>query len=289
MKPLRCVLFFPATRPDRYEKALGSGADAVCMDLEDAVAFDEKDRGRREATGLLRAREARRAATMVRVNDPKGPLGREDLEAICDAGAAPDAIMLPKVDSPEDVLGVEGVLGGQGLRVPLIPVIETALGLSAVEAISTCSSSISAVLFGGVDLSAELGATIGWDELLYARSRVVHAAALGGIPAIDMPLLDLSSSGVLEAEAVAVARLGFTGKAAIHPSQVSVIQERFSPSEGEVAAARRLIEAYEAQDGGVFLMDGVMVDRPVVEAARRTVARSAAMEGVGQAGGEGAS
>ena len=275
MKSLRCILFFPATRPDRYEKALASGADAVCMDLEDAVPLDDKERGRAEAAALLKGRGQRRAKTIVRVNNPKSTLGREDVDAVGRAGAVPDAIMLPKVDSPEDVLGVEGPVGAGGLQVLLIPVIETALGLSMVEEIATCSPSISAILLGGVDLSNELGATIGWDALLYARSRVVHAAALGGIDAIDMPFLDVSSPHALETEAAAVQRLGFVGKAAIHPSQVSAIQEAFSPSEGEIAEARRLIEAYEAGGGNAFLRDGVMVDRPVIEAARKTLARIA--------------
>ena len=273
MTPLRCVLFFPATRPDRYEKALASGVDAVCVDLEDAVALDDKDRGRAEAVALLEAREPCDAATIVRVNAYGSPFGRADLDAICAASAAPDAIMLPKVDGPEDVLAVEGVLQEGGLRVPLIPMIETARGLAAVEEIATCSSSSSALLFGGVDLSTELGASIGWDELLYARSRVVHAVALGGIDAIDMPFLDVSSAEELEAEAVAVKRLGFTGKAAIHPSQVGIIQERFAPSEDEIARARMLIDAYEAEGGNAFLLDGVMVDRPVIEAARKILTR----------------
>ena len=273
MTPLRCVLFFPATRPDRYEKALASGVDAVCVDLEDAVALDDKDRGRAEAVVLLEAREPCDAATIVRVNAYGSPFGRADLDALCAASAAPDAIMLPKVDGPEDVLAVEGALREGGLRVPLIPMIETARGLAAVEEIATCSSSSSALLFGGVDLSTELGASIGWDELLYARSRVVHAVALGGIDAIDMPFLDVSSAEELEAEAVAVKRLGFTGKAAIHPSQVGIIQERFAPSEDEIARARMLIDAYEAEGGNAFLLDGVMVDRPVIEAARKILTR----------------
>lgn len=273
MTPLRCVLFFPATRPDRYEKALASGVDAVCVDLEDAVALDDKDRGRAEAVVLLEAREPCDAATIVRVNAYGSPFGRADLDALCAASAAPDAIMLPKVDGPEDVLAVEGALQEGGLRVPLIPMIETARGLAAVEEIATCSSSSSALLFGGVDLSTELGASIGWDELLYARSRVVHAVALGGIDAIDMPFLDVSSAEELEAEAVAVKRLGFIGKAAIHPSQVGIIQERFAPSEDEIARARMLIDAYEAEGGNAFLLDGVMVDRPVIEAARKILTR----------------
>ena len=168
MTPLRCVLFFPATRPDRHAKALATGADAVCMDLEDAIAPADKDQARAEAIALLQSREPHGAATILRVNDPQTALGGKDLDALANSESAPDAIMLPKVDGPDAVLEVERTLDASGLQIPLLPVIETARGLSAVEEISTCSSSISAILFGGVDLSTELGATIGWDELRYS-------------------------------------------------------------------------------------------------------------------------
>ncbi len=277
--PPRCLLFLPATRPDRYEKALASGADAVCLDLEDAVAFDDKDRARREAVSLLGARRPHPSATIVRVNDPVSPTGRMDIGAICAVRALPDAIMLPKLKSPRNVTEVEAAFEAAGLRVPLVPVIETARGLAEVERIATCSRSLYALMLGGVDLSTEIGSAMGWDELLYARSRVVHAAALGGIGAIDTPMLDVSRPGALEEEARAARRLGFVGKAAIHPRQVPVIQKRFSPTEDEVTAARRIVRAFEAEGGGVFLLDGAMVDRPVVEAARRTLARGGRAEG----------
>ena len=277
--PPRCLLFLPATRPDRYEKALASGADAVCLDLEDAVASDDKERARREALSLLGAPPPRPGATIVRVNDPASPTGRMDVGAICAVRAFPDAIMLPKVKSPKDVTEVEVALEAAGLKIPLVPIIETARGLAEVERIAICSRSLYAVMLGGVDLSTEIGSMMGWDELLYARSRVVHAAALGGIGAIDTPMLDVSRPEALEQEALAARRLGFVGKAAIHPRQVPVIQEQFSPTEDEITAAKRIVRAFEAEEGGVFLLDGAMVDRPVVEAARRTLARGGRAEG----------
>ncbi len=257
----------------------------MCLDLEDAVAFDAKERARQEAIALLAARRPQPNATVVRVNDPASPLGRQDVTAICEARASPDAVLIPKVRSPEDVAGVEAAFEAAGLKIPLIPLIETARGLAEVEGIATCVESLWAMLFGGVDLSAELGATMGWNELLYARSRVVHAAALGRIGAIDTPMLDVSSPEALEREAAAARQLGFAGKAAIHPRQVPVIQEQFSPSEEEIAGARRLIEAFEAEEDGVLLWGGVMVDRPVVEAARRTLARGATKERGGSSEG----
>ena len=121
-------------------------------------------------------------------------------------------------------------------------------------------------------MSVDLGAALDWDALLYARSRVVHAARLGGVGAVDMPFFDIGDQTGLREEADAVRRLGFKGKAAIHPSQVGVLHDAFSPSEAEVAQARLVTETFDRVRKGVFLLDGVMVDRPAIEAARRVVA-----------------
>ena len=268
----RCVLFFPGTRPDQLRKAVATGADAVCLDLEDAVAAEEKDRARQLAIEALTSQDATEGKTLVRLNSTQTTTGLQDLRDLCDARVVLDGIVLPKVDSPEDVARAADFLTSQDLDVPLIASIETARGLWRAEEIACSSPSLVALLFGGVDLSTELGATIGWEELLYARSRVVHAAALAQVDMIDMPFLDVASADQLRREAEAARRLGFTGKIAIHPGQVGVIQEAFTPGEADVARARRVIEAHEAGQGGVFVLDGAMVDRPVIEAAYRTLA-----------------
>jgi len=133
------------------------------------------------------------------------------------------------------------------------------------------------MFFGAVDLSADLGCVIEWDALLYARSRVVAAAALAGVDAMDTPFLDVSAPEQLGDEARAVRRLGFTGKAAIHPTQVPIIQQAFSPDEKTVAWARRVVEAYEINAGGVLLVDGKLVERPVIASAQRILAAAAAV------------
>ena len=133
---------------------------------------------------------------------------------------------------------------------------------------------VAALIFGGFDLSVELGADPGWEPLLYARSRVVHAAALCGLDAIDMPSRDLDDVSGLRAEAEQARRLGYAGKVAIHPAQIPVIHEVFTPSPEEVQQARRIIEADRAAGGGAVALDGRMVDRPVVEAARRVLMRA---------------
>ena len=268
----RSLLFLPASRPDRFEKALATGADVVCVDLEDGVAPGAKNEAREQAFDLLRTVRRGPTELILRINDPNTELGRRDLHAFCESGATPDALMLPKVMAPGEIGWVEGILRPRHPDLPLVPLVETARGLTSAEGISASSPRIAFVFFGGVDLSAELGCANEWDSLLYARSRVVHAGALAGVGVMDTPYMDVADLDGLAAEARAVRRLGFTGKAAIHPSQVPVIQNAFSPSEAEMAWAQRIVRAYEQNEGGVLLVDGKLIERPVITAARRTLA-----------------
>jgi len=275
----RCLLFVPGNRPDRYEKAIASGADAVCIDLEDAVAPDAKDEGRRQAIDFLGKVEARlRVELILRINDVDSDVGRLDVEALWASGARPDAVMVPKVRAPDQVRQVgEWLTRGQRPPLPLILLVETVQALACVEDLARAPY-VSALLFGAVDLSAEMGCAIDWDALLYARSRVVHAAALGAIDAIDVPNLDVADPDGLARECQRVARLGFRGKAAIHPTQVPIIQAAFSPSSAEIERARKIVAAYERNRGGVLLVDGKLVEKPVIASAQRTLAIAEAVQ-----------
>lgn len=269
--PPRCILFFPGSRPDRYPKALAAGADCVCMDLEDAVEPEAKDDARANAVELVSTEPGGPARSIVRVNHPDTPEGEEDLRALAALPAdRPLEVMVPKVSGPADLDAVRERLGRGRRQLSLVAVIETARGLHHVEEIATVPD-LSCLVFGGVDLSAELGASLEWDALLYARSRVVHAAALGGVGAVDVPFLDTSDGEGLLAETTAVRALGFRGKAAIHPGQVATILGVFWPTPAQIERARRVVEAAESR-AGAFLLDGAMVDRPIIEAARRVVA-----------------
>ena len=268
----RSLLFVPAARPDRFEKALATGADSVCLDLEDGVALSQKDEARSNAMRVLAGRSMDRAEVVLRINESGSDLGKHDLEALLAAGVKPDALMLPKVGGPAAVQALENHLSQDLAGIPLIVQIETAQGLAAVEAIAVASPNIAVLFFGAVDLSAELGCAIEWDALLYARSRVVTAAALVGMDVLDTPFMNVSALSQLRDEARAVQRLGFTGKAAIHPSQVTVIQAAFSPTSGAVEWAKQIIAAYEANDGGVLLVDGKLIEKPVIASARRILA-----------------
>ncbi len=268
-KSRRSLLFVPAVRPDRFPKALATGADAVCVDLEDGVGFGAKDEARSKAVELLADRSPTRSEVSLRINDANSDLGRRDLEAVVRAGARPDALMLPKVSGPDEIRAVEAMLSGAFEGMPLIVQIETAAGVAHAREIGTASENIVALFFGAIDLSADIGCVVEWDALLHARSEVVLASALAGVSALDSPFMDVPAVEELAEESRRTRALGFVGKAAIHPTQVSVIQEAFSPTSEEVTWARRIVEAYEKNDGGVLLVDGQLIERPVIAGAQR--------------------
>ena len=278
----RSVLFVPAVRPDRLTKAVATGADAVCLDLEDGVSFEQKDDAREKAIVLLADPPSGSTEIMLRINEPGSELGERDLSAMLDAGVRPDSLMVPKVNGPDTLRALERRLGPPCEGLPLIVQIETAAGLAAIESIAMATPNVAVMFFGAVDLSAELGCSITWDALLYARSRVIAAAALVGVDAMDTPFMDVSDPKQLASEVAAVRLLGFTGKAAIHPSQVSIIQGGFSPDDEMVAWARRIVEAYETNKGGVLLVEGKLVERPVIASAQRVLAVAAAVDRVGR-------
>ena len=291
MKPAfrvrRSLLFVPAVRPDRYPKALATGVDAVCIDLEDGVSFVAKDEAREKALALFAERAPVRAEVSLRINDPKTDLGQSDLAAIRRSGIRPDALMLPKCDGPEEIREAAGALADTVPDLPLIVMVETARGVAAAEAIAAATPTVSAVFFGAIDFAADVGCEVGWDAALYARSRVVVAAAVAGVSALDSPFMDVPALAGLAAESRRTRGLGFDGKAAIHPTQVAVIQAAFSPAAEEVAWARRIVDAYDRNQGGVLLVDGKLIERPVIASARRTLTVAAAVQQGASAEGQG--
>jgi citrate lyase beta subunit len=273
----RSLLFAPGSRPDRVAKALASGADAVCVDLEDAVAPREKDAARKVATGFLGAAEG--PVRVVRVNRPGSADGLRDLLAILAARPAEGIVLLPKVENAGTVALVDSLLAEAGLALGIGVLVETTEGLERVAEIATASARIAFLMFGGADLASELGTAIADEPLLYGRSRVVAAGVRAGVQVLDMPALAFRDLEAVRREAAGVRALGFTGKAVIHPDNVAAVNEAFLPSADEVAAAGRVIAAARASTAGVVVVDGRMVDRPVVRAAERIVALAAARGG----------
>jgi citrate lyase beta subunit len=263
-RPLQSLLFVPGHRPDRFAKALSTAAAAVCIDLEDAVAPLEKPRARAEVQSFFAADQRDRAA--VRINKIAGVDGLSDLLMLAELKTMPAAILLPKISGPAEVSLVAGVFGDR--CPPLIAIAESVAGVQNASAIATAPG-CAAMLFGGGDYAAELGVPMSWDALLLARSLVVQACARAGLQAIDVPYLDLRDEQGLRAEAERIKALGFTGKAAIHPHQVDVINSVFRPSVEEVAEAQEAMAVFTAAGGAAVQFRGKLLEAPLVRRFRR--------------------
>jgi (S)-citramalyl-CoA lyase len=263
---VRSWLFTPATRPDRFEKAAASGADVSILDLEDSVAPTDKAEARRTAlAGLAKpAPDSYRRA--LRVNGLETRFGIADLQALLESGASLDYLVLPKTESAAHLQILVRLLAEAGKATRLVALIESARGLAAVEEIATATPRLEALLFGAADMSADLGAATAWAPLAYARSRLVAACALAGVLAIDSPFFDVKDHDGLTQETAQAVELGFAGKAAIHPNQITTINAALTPRPVEVARARAIL-AENAK--GVGVVQGQMVDEAVARKARR--------------------
>ena len=269
MRAARSLLFVPGHRRDMVDKALGlAELDVALLDLEDGVPPAEAANARRLVAEVTRAPMRRRV--FVRVH-PVGPELYADLAAI---GPAVEAVVLPKVQNPDDVRVAEDEFA----RVGIVPSIETAAGLLAAPSIARASPRVAGLMFGGEDFARDLGLplvrTDEAQELLFARSATVVAAAGARVPAYDSVWTDISDLDGLRAQSAQARRLGFTGKTIIHPSHVAIVNAAFTPTADEIALARRVVAAFEealASGRGAVAVDGEMVDAPVVERARRVL------------------
>ncbi len=264
----RSLLFVPALRPDRVAKAAASGADIVCVDLEDSISPNRKA----EARGLIVAtlRNPPPGATLaVRINPISTEDGQRDVATLAAGGVRPAYIMVPKIDDETALTDVTKRLGPAAA--PLIPIIETAVALENAPAIARAVAPHGFLFFGAMDLSAELGCALEWEPLIYARGRIIQAAAMAGVDAMDTPYPDIADDAGAIAEARLGRKFGFTGKAAIHPKHIAGVHAAFTPSAEEIAWAKRVREAWKASTGAVQL-DGKMIDRPVLRAADRMLA-----------------
>ena len=266
---LRSWLFCPANVPDRFTKALASGADAVIFDLEDAVPPDDKVAARRHAIEIVGRPGVARVVRCLRMNALQTADGLRDVLALLEARCTPDVLIVPKVESERDLVLVARLLGA--LCPALVPLVETARGVLEAERIAT-HPRVVGLAFGGADLAADLGVDVDWEALAWSRQRLVHAAATAGVAVIDVPHLVLDDASSLAAESARARRIGFTGKLAIHPRQIDAINAAFTPTAADVARASRVVAAIDAAGGGVCVVDGKMVDAPVVRAARRILA-----------------
>lgn len=260
----RSFLFVPGTRPDRFERALASGADEIVLDLEDAVAPDAKATAREEVGRWL----AEKGTGIVRVNSSGSGWYGEDIAMLA---SRPCAVMLPKVSGHVEVTALLDQLAPGSC---VIPLLESALGV--LEAPATCAvKGVVRVAFGNGDFARDLGVDHA-DRLAleHARSAIVLASAAGRLPApIDGVTAALNDEGALRSDACHAAALGFAAKLCIHPKQVPVVHEAFNPSLADLAWARAVVAA---SDEPVAVVEGQFVDRPLVDSARRILDRASA-------------
>lgn len=273
VRPRRSFIFSPGLRPEMFPKALASGADIVCVELEDGIAPKDKAEARAKGLALFAAPQADDGVErIVRINCLRTAIGLADVEAVLATDTPPPALMLPKVMAPDEVVWLDDLLSERGHPTRLHVIIETNAGLEAVHDIAHASDRIDALFFGGVDMAAELRCRNAWEPLLYARSRIVHAAAGAGVDAIDVPYLDLDDIAGMEREATLARDLGFSGKGSIHPKQIAVLNRVFTPDDAAVAHARRILQAFAEADTGLVVVDGKLIEKPVLREMNRILA-----------------
>jgi len=283
-------LYIPGNNPGMLQNCAIYGADGVLLDLEDAIALSEKDAARKLVKHALSAVDFGGVEKVVRINGADTPFFEADLAEI--VPTRPDAVRIPKVDSAADVIAADRIISELEARHGIEPgsiriqaMLETARAIVNVNGIAAASPRLIGLTLGGQDLAADLGikATKGGLELLYAKSAVVIAAKAFGLLAFDTVFTDINDlEGLAEAAALSVS-LGFSGKAAIHPSQIPVIHRAFTPGEKELRKAIAVVRGAReaaARGVGVVSVDGKMVDGPVVAQAERTIelARLSGME-----------
>ena len=268
----RSFIFTPGTRPELLSKAFESSADIVCLELEDGVAPGEKNKARQNVVKLLKSAPVRESCELVvRVNSLRTRFGLDDLVAFLDT-PPPLTIMLPKVESEDEVKIIDDLFLESNQQINLQVIIETNKGLEACFEIAQSSPNITALFFGGVDMAADLRCSGTWDSMLYARSKLVHAAAAANIDSLDVPFLDLNDENGLLEQATLAKELGFSGKGAIHPKQIPVINSIFTPSPEEIAYAVRVIEEFKKAESGLVVLDGKLIEKPVLREMERKLA-----------------
>ena len=292
MRPRRALLYVPGDDLRKIHKAAAlattgdrlTRSDCICLDLEDGVALARKDVARQMIPEALHTLDFGRAERLVRVNAASSGLQAADLAAVLPAH--PQGIILPKAETPQEIREISQAIAAAETRygwpageMALIAIVESAKAILNLAQIAAASPRLQAIALGAEDLAADLGAVrslAGW-EVFFARSALVLHAAAQDLQAIDMVYVDFKDLPGLEREAQQAADMGFSGKQAIHPAQVEAVQRAFTPSPEAREHARRLVQAYEqhlAAGKGVFALDGKMVEAPMIQAARRLLARS---------------
>lgn len=261
----RSFIFTPGLKPEMFPKAIKSGTDMVCVELEDGIAPQDKELARKLALKIFQTKQNNDGIERIlRINCLREKFGIEDVQAILNTDTPPPALMIPKVKCSEEIVLLDNLLTEKGHDCRLHIIIETNQGLEKAYEIANCSDRIDALFFGGVDMSAELRCENTWEPLLYARSRIVHAASSAGIDAIDVPYLDLDDPEGMKEEAIKAKQLGFSGKGSIHPKQIPILNKVFTPSEEAIQKAKKITSTFEKANTGLVVIDGKLIEKPVL-------------------------
>ncbi len=272
IKVRRSFIFTPGLNPEMFPKALASGADMVCIELEDGIAIKDKDEARKNTINALKNLKINNDVELVvRVNCQRTKPGLLDLEAFISSKLNIKALMLPKVKTPDEITFIDDLLTDCNMDTDLHVIMETNEALENIYDIAHASKRIVALYFGGVDMAAELRVPNSYENLIYARSKLVHAGASVGIDVIDVPYLDLEDMDGMKREAELVRNLGFTGKGSIHPKQINILNEVFTPSKEEIIKAKRIIDQFNASDTGLVVIDGKLIEKPVLREMKRRI------------------
>ncbi len=281
MRSRRALLYTPGDDLRKIQKAATLDVDCICLDMEDAVAVSRKEAARRITAESLAYQSFQQSERLARINSVGSGLEELDLEAVLPSH--PDGIVIPKIEAAAQIQHISQIItdfeqengwtdGGIGLLV----VVESALGIIHLKEIACSDSRLKAIIFGAEDFTRTIGAMRtreGW-EVLYARSAVVTYAAANGLQALDMVFLDFTDSTGLYQEARSGAEIGFAGKQIIHPDQIALVQEAFTPDDAAIAYAQKVLELssrYEREGKGAFALDGKMIDAPIIKQAERVL------------------
>ena len=268
----RSFIFTPGLKPEMFSKAIASGADMVCIELEDGIAIKDKDEARKNTIDALKTLEVKNDVELVvRINCQRTKFGLLDLKAFISSKFKVKALMLPKVKTPEEITFIDDLLTDCNLDTDLHVIMETNEALENIYDIAHASKRIVALYFGGVDMAAELRVENKPENLVYARSKLVHAGASVGVDVIDVPYLDLENMDGLKKEAEFVKNLGFTGKGSIHPKQINILNEIFTPSQKEISHAKKIIDQFNKSDTGLVVIDGKLIEKPVLREMQRKI------------------
>lgn len=280
----RSFLFAPGDDLRKLNKAAQSNADAVILELEDGVAHDRKAVARQTVREAALSIDFGRQEKLIRVNDVSTPFFEDDVRETIDC--RPDAFVLPKVESEEDLWRIcelideaEQRRGWPAGGIGLIIMLETPKGILNLREICEAKTRLKAIIFGAEDYASFIGAkrTREATEVLFARSAIVNACGAYGLQAIDMVFIDFNDDAGLEQECRLGKQLGFLGKQVIHPRQIDIVNQCFAPTAEELAWAHRIVEGFKAsqrEGRGAFALDGKMIDMPVVRQAERILAQA---------------